>query len=302
MTAPLARSIALVLLLTACAPGAAPPVTPAAGAADAHVVLIVVDGLRPDAIEAAGAPNLKKLVAGAAVSLKARAVEIPETLPGFVTMVSGVPPSRHGVTWNDDRGIALTVPTIYTRLGEVGGAGALYYGKSKLLVLAPPSGGAVTHGPERHNKNWERGDGQRLARAFAAGFASRPPAFALVHLREPDFVGHDAGWMSPEYLEAVRKDDAALGIVLDAIAASPVAARTTVLLTADHGGEGDHHRRKGSDPTWTIPWICYRPGIRAQVLTGAPTLLDVAPTVLALLGLPALPGMQGKAVQECLPS
>lgn len=299
MTTSLARIAALVLLAAACAPGAAPTARPAA---DAHVVLVVMDGLRPDAIAASGAPNLKRLVAAAAASLEARAVEIPETLPGFVTMASGVPPSRHGVTWNDDRGIALTVPTIYSRLGEAARPSALYYGKSKLLVLAPPSSGAVTHGPARHDRDWELGDGERLARAFAAEFARRPPAFALVHLREPDYVGHDAGWMSSAYLEAVRKDDAALGVVLDAIAASPAAARTTLLLTADHGGEGDHHRRKGTDLTWTIPWLCHRPGLRAQTLPGTPTLLDIAPTVLALLGLPALPEMQGRVVKECLPS
>ncbi len=288
------------LLLGACAAPPAPALPPAAGAAPAaHVVLIVVDGLRPDAIAAAQAPNLGKLVASGAASSSARAVEIPETLASFVTIVTGLAPSGHGVTWNDDRGITLG-PTIYTRVAEAGLPAALYFGKSKLAALAEPGTAAVSLGPGPHDSNWPAGDGMALARAFARDFAARPFAFALVHLRQPDYVGHDAGWMSPAYLDAVRRDDAALGVILEASAVSPVGGRTTVLLTSDHGGEGTNHRAKGTDANWQIPWICGGPGVRTGAIAGTPSLLDVAPTVLALLGLAPMPDSQGRAVEECL--
>lgn len=273
-----------------------------AAAPQHHVVLVVVDGLRPDAIAAAAAPNLQRLAAGGATSLKARAVGIPETLASFVTMATGVAPARHGVTWNDDHATELGRPTIYTRVAEAGGTAALYFGKSKLTLLAAPGTATLQHGPGPRNSNWDAGDGPVLARAFAAEFARQAPAFALVHLREPDFIGHDKGWMSPAYLEAVRHDDAALGVVLDAIAASPAAKTTTVMLTADHGGEGTYHGVKGGDASWTIPWLCWGNGIKARTLPGTPTLLDIAPTVLALLGLPQLPGAEGHIVKECVPA
>lgn len=288
--------IAALVLAAGCTAGAA-----GAAAPRPHVVLVVVDGLRPDAIAAAGAPNLQRLVAGGATSLKARAVGIPETLASFVTIATGLSPARHGVTWNDDRGTTLGRPTIYSRVAEAGGVAALYFGKSKLTMLAAPGTAAIRHGPGPRNSNWDAGDGPVLARAFAAEFARQAPAFALVHLRQPDFIGHDQGWMTPAYLDAVRHDDAALGVVLDAIAASPAAKNTTVLLTADHGGEGTYHGARGSDASWTIPWLCQGDGIRAQILPGTPTLLDVAPTVLALLGLPPLPAAEGQVVKECLP-
>ena len=287
------------VVLAACVPLASLP-APATGApaAQRQVVLVIVDGLRPEAIAAANAPNLQKLAATGAVSLRARAVEIPETLAGFVTIATGLPPSRHGITWDDDRGITLGLPTIYTRVAEAGRTSALYFGKSKLGMLAGGAA-AAAHGPGAKNKNWEAGASDALARDFAREFTRQPFAFALVHLRETDFAGHGAGWMSPAYLDAVRRDDAALGVVLEAIASSPAAATTTVLLTADHGGEGTNHVARGTEASWTIPWLCWGPGIRPQAIAGTPTLLDVAPTALALLKLPPLPEMTGRPVKEC---
>ena len=297
MTLPLARLAApFLLVLAACAPqpsamAAAPP---------RHVVLVVVDGLRPDAIAAAPAPQLLALTRDGATTLKARAVEIPLTLPGFTTMVTGLPPSRHGITWNEDRGMTLELPTIFSRIAEAGWPAALYAGKSKLRALAAAGTADPVHAPEPGDRHWELGDSAALAQAFAREFAPRPPAFALVHFRDPDHVGHDEGWMSRKYLDAVRHADDALGVVLAAIAASPAAGRTTVVLTADHGGEGTHHRGRGPEADWLIPFTCRVPGRKPGRIEGAVTLLDVAPTVLAALGLPPLPGATGRAVPECL--
>lgn len=264
-----------------------------------HAVLIVVDGLRPDAIAAAPAPNIAALAATGRVTLEARAVGIPETLPGFVAMVTGLPPGRHKVTYNNDRGRPLTLPSVFTRVQEARGRSGLYYGKSKLAMLAAPGTAEVRRGPGPENAGWGVGAGILLAEAFASDFAAKPFHFALVHVREPDYFGHDAGWMTPAYLAAVRDADIAVGIVLSAIAASPVAKRTTVLLTSDHGGRGTSHHAGDGEDTWQIPFICNGPGVRAGAIDGTPTLMDVGPTVLAVLGL-SLPNVEGEAVKECL--
>jgi len=264
-----------------------------------HVVLIVVDGLRPDAIAAAGAPRLQSLLNTGAATLTARAVGIPETMPGHVTIVSGVAPATHGITWDDERdGIRLPA-TIFTQVHAAGGHASLYVGKSKLVALAAGMADPV-HAPESGNRHWELGDSHALADAFARDFRAQPADFVLVHLRQPDFVGHEKGWMSPAYLAAVRHDDEAVGTILDAIAASRAAADTVVLLTADHGGEGTAHRRQDGDVTWRVPFACRGPGIAAGAIGEPVTLLDVAPTVLTILGLPALPHAEGHVVEACV--
>ena len=286
------RAVLLLLALSASA---------AADAAMRHVVLIVVDGLRPDAIAAARASRLEGLMRDGAATTRARAVDIPETLPGLVTIVSGLAPARHGITWDDERGGPFPKDTIFTRVHEGGGHAALYVGKSKLVALAAPGTADSVHAPEPGNRHWELGDGPALAAAFARDFRARPAELTLVHLRQPDFVGHDQGWMSPAYLEAVRHDDAAVGTILDAITASPAAATTTVLLTADHGGNGTAHRRRDGDDTWNVPFACRGPGVVARPIGQAVTLLDVAPTVLAILGASPLPNAEGHVIEACLP-
>lgn len=289
------RIVSLALLLGGVLP-------PAPARADVEqVVVVVVDGLRPDAIAVARAPNLQALVKAGPYSDGARAVERPETLPSFVTIVTGLPPSAHGVTWNDDRGVEHPGETLFTRVHGAGRRTGLYYGKPKLTLIAPRGSADRLWGPGSGGAHAERAASASIAARFAEDFARGPLALSLVHLVEADTVGHDQGWMSPEYLEAVAIADAGLGVVLRAIEASGRAATTAVLLTADHGGEGDNHGVGRGDTSWRVPFACRVPGRPAGAIAGPVTLMDLAPTALALLGLPPLPGDGGQPVKECLP-
>ncbi|MEZ6235224.1 MAG: alkaline phosphatase family protein [Phycisphaerales bacterium] len=105
-----------------------------------------------------------------------------------------------------------------------------------------------------------------------------------------------------------RVQDAMLGELLDA--AGP---DTTVLVLSDHGFHSDHLRpRVQTDPddehaamdaTWHRPHgmlVMSGPGIRGGEAPQAPTLLDITPTILALLGLPAGADMDGRVLHESL--
>lgn len=292
-----AARIAPALLLTAVIAGctgrsAAPP--------SRHVVLITVDGLRPDAISAVAAPHIQNLLVQSAHSLAARTIDPPETLPSHVSMATGLLPAAHGVHHNTDRGGTLAVPTIFTRVREAGGRSALYFGKSKLSLLGGPGNADLVWGPGPRGAEPERGAVATVARRFAADFPRERFNFSLIHLREPDLAGHYHGWMSEPYFAALREADAAVGVILAAIAASDVAARTAVILTTDHGGEKNTHA-SGNETSMVIPWMCRAPGAAAATLDLPARNMDTAPTVLALLGLPALPGTDGKTVRACLP-
>ena len=265
-----------------------------------HVVLITVDGLRPDAIAAAPARNIQQLMKQSAASLNARTTGTPETLPSHTSMVTGLPPDQHGVTYNTDKGDRLDTPSIFTRVQEAGGKTALLFGKAKMIMLAGPQGADTAQGPGPGESDWDAGADRRLAARFAEEFPKQRFMLSMIHLRDPDYIGHKQGWMSAPYLAAVRESDAAVGIILKAIAGSGLAKKTAVLLTADHGGEGDRHWSE-SELSLVIPWLCRAPGVKPASITGTPRTVDVAPTVLAWLGLPPLPGIDGKAVRACLP-
>jgi len=77
---------------------------------------------------------------------------------------------------------------------------------------------------------------------------------------------------------------------------------TVVVLTSDHGEEFlDHghvlHTRTLYEEVLRIPLIVAGPGIPRGRVVGAPvSLVDVVPTVFDLLGLPALPGLDGRSL------
>jgi arylsulfatase A-like enzyme len=75
-----------------------------------------------------------------------------------------------------------------------------------------------------------------------------------------------------------------------------------VVVTADHGEEFGEHRGMGHgvtlfDEVLRVPLLIAGPGIRpATVVTAPVSLVDVAPTVLALLGLPPEPRFEGRSL------
>ena len=73
--------------------------------------------------------------------------------------------------------------------------------------------------------------------------------FAFVYLGYTDVAGHNHGWMSAPYVEAVANADRAIGLVMEAIENG----KTAIIVTSDHGG---HERTHGTEMTedMTIPW------------------------------------------------
>lgn len=270
-----------------------------------HAVIVVVDGLRPGALGEAPAPRMQRLMAAGASTAAARAVGLTETLPSVATIVTGRSPAQHGVQYNNEsageRAGTLAVPTLFTRVRNGGGRSALYFGKRKLVHLTGEGQVHASHGPGLKDADWDHGASDLLAAQFAKDARDNPYDLALIHLREPDLAGHVHGWSSAQYLEAVRQADVAVGKIHDAILASTVAQQTTFILTADHGGHGTRHSSANPE-SWIIPFSCVGSRVRRGVIQEAVTLLDVAPTVLAVLGLPALPQAEGKAVGACVGS
>src|SRR3954471_10841755 len=67
-----------------------------------HVVIISIDGMRPDRMLYANMPAVRRVLAKAAYSFWARTTAVAVTLPSHVSMLTGVTPQKHGITWNSD--------------------------------------------------------------------------------------------------------------------------------------------------------------------------------------------------------
>ena len=122
--------ISIVLLVVLAKAGAAP--------AD-HVVLVSVDGFRPEFYMDAQWPaaTIQEMAAQGAHAERVRAVFPSVTYPAHTTMVTGVMPARHGVVYNNpfEEGgqtgrwywdyDAIKVPTLWERVREAGGTTAI---------------------------------------------------------------------------------------------------------------------------------------------------------------------------------
>jgi arylsulfatase A-like enzyme len=110
----------------------------------------------------------------------------------------------------------------------------------------------------------------------------------------------DAGWRHLRELYAARQGlaDRTLGALLEALAEAHRAEDTVVIVTGDHGEAlGEHRSLEHGDTVYSeqvdVPLVVFVPGREPASLSGPVTLQDIAPTVLALAGLPQPAGMEG---------
>ena len=252
-----------------------------------HVVVISIDGLRPDAIGKFKAVNLQRLMRDGSYTLAAQTIMPSRTLPSHTSMLTGEEPEQHGITWNsnetDDHG-HVAVPTIFAQAHQAGFTTAAFFSKGKFNHLETPNSLDYSEAPEG-NDHWKA---SRTVSNVERYLAKERPNLLFVHIGEPDYAGHRFSWMSWFYGRAVRSADRAVGRVLVAANRAYGAGNFTVIVTADHGGHGWGHGSNDARDV-TIPWIAWGEGVRqGHVLDEGIRTMDTAVTALWLLGLDGL--------------
>ena len=250
-----------------------------------YVIAISIDGLNPRAIEQLGksrTPAFHRFIREGVSTLNARTVrEKTSTTPNHTSMLTGrrVDAKRggHGYTGNFDNGSTIHrsaghyVASVFDVVHDHGGSTAFFATKSKFRLYKRTWN---THGaPDRVGRNNGRAkidrftidlNNRRLVAKVTAELRRGPREFTFVHLSLPDRVGHASGFMSKEYLDAVRRTDRLVGRILDTVANQPeLRRRTLVILTADHGGRGAGHYDARSLQDFRIPFMAWGAGVPA---------------------------------------
>lgn len=272
-------------------PSPVPPTPTPDHPSAARILILSIDGLRPDAVSPESAPNIYSLAARGAVSWSAQTVLPSVTLPTHASMLSGYGVEAHGLTWNSyipASGYARSM-TVFTLAKAAGLRTVMIVSAAWLVHIAVPGTvDAFTYVPE----------GDRAVAVEASAEIRSGFGVLFVHLLGVDNAGHGDGWMSPGYLQAVSDVDRHVGTILDALAAEGLVDSTLVILTADHGGH-DHGHGSSAPEDMTIPWVVAGPGVAAgRTLTSSVHIYDTAATALWVLGLPIPDGMAGQPVRE----
>lgn len=286
---------------------------PAAPSGIKHVVIVSVDGAAPAVMQRARMPVLNRLVREGAHTWSAQTIIPPVTLPSHTSMLTGVGPEKHGITWNrwlPSNGV-VRVPTVFVVARAAGRSTAMFVGKEKFRhllqpgsvdefaynrALAQPVTKSESGGGERRQEN---NTFARAVAAHAADYILRArPNLCFIHFADPDAAGHQFGWGSPEQLQALEAADEALGQVWDALRRARIARQTVLLVTADHGGHERSHGRTIPEDL-TIPWVVWGAGVRKGFTITAPVnTCDTAATALWLLGLKATLPLDGVPVSS----
>lgn len=255
--------------------------------AGTHVILVSVDGLRPDAVTLLGPdelPNLYRLRTEGAFTDNARNdLTHTVTLPNHTAMLSGRNASGaagHGVTINDDDGGVIHgrnpavpyVTSIFDVVHDRDGSTSMYVSKTKLDLLNRSWDGANgapdtiddDDGRDKVDTHVFNANATDLMGDFVNDMETNPYWFSLVHLQAPDEAGHANGWMSVPYLDAVRSIDTTIGTLLDFVATDEgLTGNTVVIVTSDHGGTGLNHDVATAPENYTIPLYVWGKGVSA---------------------------------------
>jgi predicted AlkP superfamily pyrophosphatase or phosphodiesterase len=264
-----------------------------------HVIIISIDGLRPDIMLRAETPTLHRMMRDGAFTAYAQTVPMAITLPSHVSMLTGVSVEKHGITFNDERATTRPIYPNATTIFEVAKTGglttALVSGKSKFMAMNKPGSIDWLWAPENAKTTDED-----VVKSAVEVLTQRKPNLMFVHFPGADTAGHADGWASPQQFAAIEKIDANVGTLLETLKATGLAESTVVILSADHGGSGKQHG--ANDPrSLYIPWIAVGPGVRKNFdLTNLRDLTvhteDTFATACYLLGQPLPEGTDGKPV------
>ncbi|MBW3625911.1 MAG: alkaline phosphatase family protein [Armatimonadetes bacterium] len=255
-----------------------------------HVFIISMDGGKPSVMRQSAMPILFALAQNGAVTWNAQAVLPSVTLVNHASMVTGVGPKKHRVTWNDwkpEKGL-VPVPTIFSIAKKQGYKTAMFAGKTKFRHLNRPGSLDRFAHPGYTAK--------KIASEAAQYIAIHKPHLSLIHFPDPDSAGHLYGWGSPQQKLAFARTDDALKTILNAIHQAGIQSRSVVIVTADHGGRGRRHG-SASPEDRDIPWVAWGAGVRPNHrITRPVSTTDTAATALWLLDIPRPPSFDGKPV------
>ena len=305
------------------------------------VILITIDTLRADHVGSYGYARAETPVIDALARTGTRFAQaiapVPLTLPSHASVLTGLTPLAHGLHDNTGFVLATAIPTIAERFRLSGfETGAFVSGApldhrfgldrgfdryddhmtrgGELGVSGVPS--------ERRRVNRAALNIERRADETVAAVeewlrrdpaAHRRPVFLWVHLFDPHApyeapAPFTSRFHDRPYDGEIAFVDAQIGALVDRVKRARPNRRALVAVTADHGeGLGEHgeptHGLFVYDSTIRVPLILNGPGVPSGlVVERMARLIDVAPTVLDLAGVPPLDRTDGASLRPSMTS
>jgi arylsulfatase A-like enzyme/Tfp pilus assembly protein PilF len=285
-----------------------------------NVILLTIDTLRADRLGCYGYRGVQTpgidAIAAEGILFKTAVAQVPLTLPSHCTILTGTYPTFHQVRDNVGYRLDASKTTLAEMLKPLGYRTAAFVGA---YVLNSRFG---------LNQGFDTYDDVAAARESAAGLVNLnsverragevidhairwirgktgSPFFAWIHLFDP----HDpydpplpfkSMYRANPYDGEIAYVDQQVGRLTAFLKSEDLYGSSLILLVGDHGESfGEHgeytHGFFVYDTTLLVPLIVKMPGAAGQVRVVGQQVrtVDVAPTILQILGAPAAPEVQG---------
>lgn len=251
------------------------------------VLLILVDGMRPDALT--DIPYVENLKGKATHTLNAKTVLPSDTLPCHMSLFHSVDPQTHGTLTNTYTPPKTPVTGLFELLRSKDKRSAMFYSWEQLRDVARP--GSLAHSYFYSCKDHDGEDYVSSCTVAAWEYLMRKePDFTFLYHAFPDDIGHKEDWMSDAYLWSVRLCWDNIARIIDRLPED-----YAVIITADHGGHDKGHGTDDPRDT-TIPiFFLGKPFAPGKVLENV-SIKDIAPTVANLLDVEIPTSWEGKCL------
>ena len=263
-----------------------------------HVLMVLLDGWRPDVIAAAHTPTIDMMMQDSAYSMEARVEDTAISGSGHSSFLTGVHRDKHNVHGNSFGDANYQEYPYWFNL--------LKYERPEMHTAAyhnwlPMANTALDFSVCGYCVDmYVTGSDNSIATQLATDLANQQMDAVTIVIDAPDAAGHGYGFHPsiPQYVAAMNQSDAWLGMIMDAIFARTNYAEEDwmVIISSDHAGSGYGHGYNIPEHR-KVPLIIWGAESLGPIWP-APDSVDIVPTALHHLGVEVRAewGLDGRAV------
>lgn len=254
------------------------------------VLLILVDGMRPDSIPVCGDAGLDTFFKSGTYCMQATTTFPPVTLPCHMSLFHSVDPGRHGTTTNVHMPQVRPINGLIEVLEAAKKTKGFVYTWEELRDLCTAGGKLDFSWFSRQHTETISALEHKATKVARDYIREEKPDFLFLYLGGADAWGHRCGWMSQEYLDSVKNAWECIREICE-----DLPEEYTVIVTADHGG---HDRSHGANipEDMLIPVVFRGEMFASNQELSHMDIRDLAPTIVDVLGVEPDPEWEGKSI------